>query len=467
MAFLDQQTAITITQRTLEKMFSRDTVRKIVERMSQEYIDTLGKKGRVSMYVHKVPIIRNVDKLRQLMADKWLRRTQFEPEVQASKPFRKPKITYVEVEPDAEMVSWLEQWVISFHKYYENWKECIKKINEVVNVQEMKESEERIRDVERSMINYLRELGVPESTIQDLLPELRKGKATINEISKALSKTIEEVEEEEEVEKEFGEGETEQKEEKMAEKKPLIKAGAPPLEFTTMLRIATEMPAHANLKDKKWEMILFGMPLFSIPAYNTPYMGSIPTQKQQRIINDIVKFTREGKKVYLVSEWVDEIEYLAQELKKHGVNTYIITGGVDISKRQAVLDAYKEDKQGVLCGTRGVLDVGLNIPEADVCIMTTPTWNWSDANQVIGRMLRPKSAETTKEVRIYLLKDSVDKYVKFYMELKKESMESTEDLIYNAGELEFVSFSVFVDAMVEEMIAGIQKKRERSETGGA
>jgi len=177
------------------------------------------------------------------------------------------------------------------------------------------------------------------------------------------------------------------------------------------------------------------------------YTGGI-TKRQKEIIALATDYAKQGKKVYLVSCFTgklkddtdpnpepeseeskaenatDEVvlDLFTQAFLKKDITTYQVSGKIsNMEKRQLIVDTFAKQPAGaILVGSLGILDVGLNIPEADVCIIVHPHWNYTKMEQAWGRMLRPKS-RGQKMVHVFVQDGTIDNYVWLIASMKKQN----------------------------------------------
>jgi len=106
--------------------------------------------------------------------------------------------------------------------------------------------------------------------------------------------------------------------------------------------------------------------------------------KIDKAIEIALKELRNGGKIIIFTQYVDQ----AKELSK-ALNAHLLTGEIPVDQRRSVLNQYKSAPSGVLVVTT-VGDEGLDIPDANVGILVSGTGSRRQFIQRLGRLLRPK-----------------------------------------------------------------------------
>lgn len=227
------------------------------------------------------------------------------------------------------------------------------------------------------------------------------------------------------------------------------------LPMITKLRQVAVAP-QADLLDEEATASLRGI-------VDIDYKGGT-TPRQEKMINDIVRRYHNGEKVFCITTFLGVNYTLANMLEQKGLKAEIFDGSINIRKRMDMLDDFKDGKIDVLLATIKTMDTGLNIPEADACIILNPDWNYSDMEQAWSRMLRPKS-KGEKEVIIYVNEGTIEDYVWQLAEMKSWNVNTVLDYIEGGEEPEWHSWKDAINAMIEDRKTA-QMASSTAESGG-
>ena len=77
-----------------------------------------------------------------------------------------------------------------------------------------------------------------------------------------------------------------------------------------------------------------------------------------------------GHKVLLFSQFTTMLDRLAEQLKKLGIDYYMLTGSVNKEKRMQMVDSFNKDDVPVFCISLKAGGTGLNLTAADIVIHT-------------------------------------------------------------------------------------------------
>ena len=88
-----------------------------------------------------------------------------------------------------------------------------------------------------------------------------------------------------------------------------------------------------------------------------------------------------GHKVLLFSQFTTMLDRLAEQLKKLGIDYYMLTGSVNKEKRMQMVDSFNKDDVPVFCISLKAGGTGLNLTAADIVIHYDPWWNVAVQNQ--------------------------------------------------------------------------------------
>lgn len=95
-----------------------------------------------------------------------------------------------------------------------------------------------------------------------------------------------------------------------------------------------------------------------------------------------------GHKVLLFSQFTTMLDHLAVELKKLGIDYYMLTGSVNKEKRMQMVESFNKDDVPVFCISLKAGGTGLNLTAADIVIHYDPWWNVAVQNQATDRAHR-------------------------------------------------------------------------------
>ncbi len=104
------------------------------------------------------------------------------------------------------------------------------------------------------------------------------------------------------------------------------------------------------------------------------------------LLGDVLE--QPGTKVVIFSQWLRMHELLVKRLNKHRIGHVLFHGGVEGSRRQALVDRFREDDacRAFLATDAG--GVGLNLQHASVVVNMDVPWNPAVLEQRIGRVHR-------------------------------------------------------------------------------
>ena len=95
-----------------------------------------------------------------------------------------------------------------------------------------------------------------------------------------------------------------------------------------------------------------------------------------------------GHKVLLFSQFTTMLDRLAEQLKKLGIDYYMLTGSVNKEKRMQMVESFNNDDVPVFCISLKAGGTGLNLTSADIVIHYDPWWNVAAQNQATDRAYR-------------------------------------------------------------------------------
>ena len=178
------------------------------------------------------------------------------------------------------------------------------------------------------------------------------------------------------------------------------------------------------------------------------YRGGM-TSKQRYACDTLESLSANGHKTIAYAEWPDMLELLGRELEARGVEAVILHGGKSIGERTALLDRrFRNGPAPVLLASTGVMQRGMNIPQADWVLFLTRSWTAKTEQQAEGRVLRPQQTRpvTTEFLE---LKGSIDSYQRQMVEHKADAI--CAGLDWGAPTLDEVAF-VHLDSILHRFV---------------
>lgn len=105
-------------------------------------------------------------------------------------------------------------------------------------------------------------------------------------------------------------------------------------------------------------------------------------------VDALRKFRPGGARAFVYCNSVSHGSTVAREMCMAGYPAVMISGGTPADFREASLDSFRRGKLSVLVNVH-VLTEGVNVPEADTCIIARGVTNPTTYLQMVGRILRP------------------------------------------------------------------------------
>jgi hypothetical protein len=166
---------------------------------------------------------------------------------------------------------------------------------------------------------------------------------------------------------------------------------------------------------------LAAIPQAIVPSY--PGMSS----KQARVIELIRNATSRGRRVILLSEYVESVEWYGNSPLLADLKPSIITGSVSLSRskrtgrsrRDDRLDALRSGDSQLLVSTTPCLAEGLNLPEAGTVIFDSFPWTPSIQSQAWSRVLRPQQKHEPVEIYLVATGETIDDYLSAICAIKR------------------------------------------------
>jgi len=110
---------------------------------------------------------------------------------------------------------------------------------------------------------------------------------------------------------------------------------------------------------------------------------SIKLERNNLIIEKVLKLVKENRKILILSERRTHCEYFCDQLKQNGITSGIYLGGMKSLDRETSTHCQ------VIVGTYQAAGEGFDVADLDTLILATPK---SDVQQAVGRILRQKNA---------------------------------------------------------------------------
>ena len=98
-----------------------------------------------------------------------------------------------------------------------------------------------------------------------------------------------------------------------------------------------------------------------------------------------------GREGFLERAWDWKAKFggrIVEQLKKLGIDYYMLTGSVNKEKRMQMVDSFNKDDVPVFCISLKAGGTGLNLTAADIVIHYDPWWNVAVQNQATDRAHR-------------------------------------------------------------------------------
>jgi hypothetical protein len=134
------------------------------------------------------------------------------------------------------------------------------------------------------------------------------------------------------------------------------------------------------------------------------------TSKQRHALLRLGQWTREGHKSIVLCESPDTVDWISRQLRAKSIASVVFHGGVTIAKRIKALDSeFREGATPILLATKGCLQTGYNIHQADRVLVYDRTWTPKTEEQACARVLRPQQTRQV-EIEFVHLPGSIDEY---------------------------------------------------------
>ncbi|MCR4903073.1 MAG: SWF/SNF helicase family protein, partial [Butyrivibrio sp.] len=140
--------------------------------------------------------------------------------------------------------------------------------------------------------------------------------------------------------------------------------------------------------------------------------------KTELCLEMIASAAESGHKILLFSQFTSMLERLTTELKRKGIDYYLLTGAVPKEERQVMVDKFQSDDTPVFCISLKAGGTGLNLTAADIVIHYDPWWNVAVQNQATDRAHR---IGQTNVVTVYklIVQDTIEEKIQKLQEEKR------------------------------------------------
>jgi len=124
------------------------------------------------------------------------------------------------------------------------------------------------------------------------------------------------------------------------------------------------------------------------------------SSKLERLFELLDELLREERKIVLFSEWTSMLDLVEHGLRRRRARWVRLDGSVPQRKRQALVDAFRDDPACRLFLTTNAGSTGLNLQAADTVVNVDLPWNPALLEQRIGRVHRMGQR---RPVQVFLL----------------------------------------------------------------
>lgn len=174
------------------------------------------------------------------------------------------------------------------------------------------------------------------------------------------------------------------------------------------------------------------------------------TSKQRTAVERVREWVAEGHKVIVLCHSPAVAELLAREIGRDGTRSVIFHGGVTMAKRIEALDAeFRFGDVPVLCATKGVLQTGYNIHQANRVLFYDRSWLPKVEQQAAARVLRPQQKREVLTEYLHL-RGSIDTYQAQMVHCKATAARAGLDHGADNLDGEFVHIETILGRFIQE-----------------
>ena len=182
------------------------------------------------------------------------------------------------------------------------------------------------------------------------------------------------------------------------------------------------------------------------------------TSKQRYALKRLRELTRNGRKTIFLCNSPDIVEFMSGHLKADNIDHVVFHGQIPISQRiKALDDKFRFGSAPVLLATKGVLQTGYNIHQADRVILYDRSWTPKVEQQACARVLRPQQ-KSRVEIEFLHLDGSIDSYQAQMVEFKAESIKAGLDFGDEDPTRDFVHIETILGRFAQEFEQEVGKK---------
>jgi len=183
-----------------------------------------------------------------------------------------------------------------------------------------------------------------------------------------------------------------------------------------------------------------------------------PTSKQRYAVDRLCQLTGEGHKTIFLAHSPAVVECMDVRLKERGIEGVPFHGGVTVANRiNALDDRFRFGTAPVLLATKGVLQTGYNIYQADRVLFYDRSWTPKVEQQAAARVLRPQQKRPV-EIEYLHLEGSIDSYQAQMVAFKAETMKAGLDFGDEDPTRDFVHIETILGKFVEEFESTVGQK---------
>jgi SNF2 family DNA or RNA helicase len=150
----------------------------------------------------------------------------------------------------------------------------------------------------------------------------------------------------------------------------------------------------------------------------------VPSTKLDHVTEQIAGIAAEGHRTLVFSQFTRFLGTARERLEEAGIACSYLDGST--RDRAAVIEDFKQGKNPVFLISLKAGGFGLNLTEADYCILLDPWWNPATEAQAVDRVHRIGQARNVMVYRL-LAKDTIEEKVVALKERKAELFHGVVD----------------------------------------
>jgi SNF2 family DNA or RNA helicase len=158
-----------------------------------------------------------------------------------------------------------------------------------------------------------------------------------------------------------------------------------------------------------------------------PEHAHVPSTKLDAFLEQITEIVAEGHRTLVFSQFTRFLQAARDRLTAAGIEHCYLDGRT--RKRQAQIDRFKTGDAPVFFISLKAGGFGLNLTEADYCILLDPWWNPASEAQAVDRVHRIGQARTVMVYRL-VAQDTIEEKV---MALKARKAELFDSVLGGGG----------------------------------